>query len=158
MSTSRIQSGMPASALQIEEARTRTTPKVETRTFGSVMRSGAGIVLRGVEVGATVLGGPILGAAVRGVSAGVGVAGVGAGPLGGGIGGIGGVGGVGGDGGEQSTIDQMHAMQEQSQAFNMQYLSLQEEVQQENRRFTTVSNVLKAKHETAKSAIGNIRS
>jgi len=31
-------------------------------------------------------------------------------------------------------------------------------VQQENRRFTTVSNVLKAKHETAKSAIGNIRS
>ena len=135
MSTSRIQSGMPASALQIEEARTRTTPKVETRTFGSVMRSGAGIVLRGVEVGATVLGGPILGAAVRGVSA-----------------------GVGGDGGEQSTIDQMRAMQEQSQAFNMQYLSLQEEVQQENRRFTTVSNVLKAKHETAKSAIGNIRS
>ena len=155
MSTSRIQSGMPASALQIEEARTRTTPKVETRTFGSVMRSGAGIVLRGVEVGATVLGGPILGAAVRGVSAGVGVAGVGAGPLGGGIGGVG---GVCGDGGEQSTIDQMHAMQEQSQAFNMQYLSLQEEVQQENRRFTTVSNVLKAKHETAKSAIGNIRS
>jgi len=154
MSTSRIQSGMPASALQIEEARTRTTPKVETRTFGSVMRSGAGIVLRGVEVGATVLGGPILGAAVRGVSAGVGVgaAGVGAGPLGGGVG------GVGGDGGEQSTIDQMRAMQEQSQAFNMQYLSLQEEVQQENRRFTTVSNVLKAKHETAKSAIGNIRS
>jgi len=40
----------------------------------------------------------------------------------------------------------------------MQYLALQEEVQQENRRFTTISNVLKAKHETAKAAIGNIRS
>src|SRR3990172_33207 len=98
MSTSRIQSGMPASALQIEEARTRTTPKVEARTFGSVMRSGAGIVLRGVEVGATVLGGPILGAAVRGVSAGVGVAGGGAGPPGGGGGGGRGGGGGGGGG------------------------------------------------------------
>ena len=39
-----------------------------------------------------------------------------------------------------------------------QVIQLQEQVQQENRRFTTVSNVLRAKHDTAKAAVSNIRS
>ena len=39
----------------------------------------------------------------------------------------------------------------------MQYLQLQQRMQDENLRFTTLSNVLKARHETAKTAIGNIR-
>ena len=30
-------------------------------------------------------------------------------------------------------------------------------VQQENRRFTTLSNILRAKHDTAKAALANIR-
>jgi hypothetical protein len=51
----------------------------------------------------------------------------------------------------------MHAMQRESQAFNLQLLNLQEDVQQENRRFTTLSNVLRAKHDTAKAAVSNIR-
>jgi hypothetical protein len=144
MSTTRIQSGLsPVTQLQVEETRARTAARIERPTFGSVMRTSADVVLRGVEVGATVVAGPIAGAAVRTARTGLGGGGA-AGPL--------------DDGGEQSAIDQMRAMQEQSQSFNMQYMALQEEVQQENRRFTTVSNVLKAKHETAKSAIGNIRS
>jgi hypothetical protein len=62
-------------------------------------------------------------------------------------------------GGSDSTdMAAMQAMQRESQVFNMQLLELQEEVQQENRRFTTVSNVLRAKHDTAKAAVSNIRS
>jgi hypothetical protein len=141
-----------ATALHVEETRTRTTPRpAGGRSFGAALRTGADVLLGGVEIGATVVGGPLAGAAVRGIRVGASAAAgspaaAGAGPFGGG----------GGD--EQSTIDEMRAMQQESQAFNLQYLALQEEVQQENRRFTTISNVLKAKHETAKSAIGNIRS
>jgi hypothetical protein len=60
-------------------------------------------------------------------------------------------------GGDQSDLATAQAMQRESQVFNLQLLELQEDVQQENRRFTTVSNVLRAKHDTAKAALSNIR-
>ncbi len=41
---------------------------------------------------------------------------------------------------------------------NLQYLAIQEQVQQENRRFTTLSNVAKAFHDTNKAVLQNIRS
>ena len=50
----------------------------------------------------------------------------------------------------------MYAMQRESQAFNLQLLNLQQDVQDENRRFTTVSNCLKAAHDTAKQAVNNM--
>lgn len=56
-----------------------------------------------------------------------------------------------------SDMATMQAMQRESQVFNLQLLELQEQIQQENRRFTTVSNVLRAKHDTAKAAVSNIR-
>ena len=59
--------------------------------------------------------------------------------------------------GDQSDLATVQSMQRESQAFNLQLLELQEDVQQENRRFTTVSNVLRAKHDTAKAAVSNIR-
>lgn len=40
---------------------------------------------------------------------------------------------------------------------NLTLLRLQEEISAENRRFSALSNVLKAQHETAKAAIQNIR-
>ena len=46
---------------------------------------------------------------------------------------------------------------EMSQSFNLQYLGLQQAMQDENRRFTLVSNIMKTKHDTAKNAINNIR-
>jgi len=46
---------------------------------------------------------------------------------------------------------------EMSQSFNLQYLGLQQAMQDENRRFTLVSNIMKNKHDTAKNAINNIR-
>lgn len=45
----------------------------------------------------------------------------------------------------------------QSQEMNLYYLRIQEQVNAENRSFTTMSNVMKAEHETVKTAIGNIR-
>jgi hypothetical protein len=136
--------------LSVSPAVNRKTEKsAPGPSFGALMGTAAELALSGVEIGATVVGGPLVGAAVREVRE---VA-VPAGPLGGGGGG--GRGGASGDGG---TLNEVRDMQEQAQSFNLQYLALQEEVQQENRRFTTVSNVLKAKHETAKGAIGNIRS
>jgi len=48
-------------------------------------------------------------------------------------------------------------MQEMSQSFNLQYLMLQQQMQSENQQFTTISNVLKTKHDTARNSISNIR-
>jgi hypothetical protein len=45
----------------------------------------------------------------------------------------------------------------QSQDMNMYFIELQERLAAENRSFTTYSNVLKARHDTIKNAIGNIR-
>lgn len=45
----------------------------------------------------------------------------------------------------------------QAQQMNLYYLQIQEAVNAQNRSFTTLSNVLKAEHDTVKTAIGNIR-
>jgi hypothetical protein len=57
----------------------------------------------------------------------------------------------------QSLMDQTKAMQEMQMSFNLQYLNLQNKMQNENRQFSTISNVLKTKHDTAKNAINNVR-
>lgn len=46
---------------------------------------------------------------------------------------------------------------QQSQDMNLYFLQIQEQVNAQNRSFTTLSNVLKAEHDTVKTAIGNIR-
>lgn len=46
---------------------------------------------------------------------------------------------------------------QQSMDMNLYYLQIQEAVNAQNRSFTTLSNVLKAQHDTVKTAIGNIR-
>ncbi len=42
-------------------------------------------------------------------------------------------------------------------SFNLQYLQLQDQMQNENRQYSAVSNIMKTKHDTAKNAIRNIR-
>ena len=130
-------------ALIVKQARTRTTHKVEGPDFGSVFRAGANAVLRGVETAAGIVGGPLMSGAVRSARSG--------------LGSLEGGGYNGGGGGEDSTFDEVRALQEQAQAFNLQYLAIQEEVQQENRRFSTLSNVAKAFHDTNKAVLQNIR-
>ncbi|MBN2359911.1 MAG: hypothetical protein JXR83_10690 [Deltaproteobacteria bacterium] len=60
-------------------------------------------------------------------------------------------------GSQQQLLDQTKAMQEMQMSFSLQYLQLQEKMQGENRQFTTISNVMKTKHDTAKSTINNVR-
>jgi hypothetical protein len=67
--------------------------------------------------------------------------------------GVGGAKGVGA-GSEGASVEGTLA---QSQEFNLYYLQLQEQLSAENRAFSTMSNVLKTRHDTVKNAIGNIR-
>jgi hypothetical protein len=48
-------------------------------------------------------------------------------------------------------------LQEMNQSFNLQYLSLQQQMQDENRRFSLLSNIMKTKHDNAKNSINNLR-
>ena len=53
----------------------------------------------------------------------------------------------------QTTKD----FQEMQMSFNLQYLQLQHQMQEENRQFTLISNIMKTKHDTVKNSINNIR-
>ena len=51
------------------------------------------------------------------------------------------------------TLDRMRASGSDMQA----HLDLQNTLQQQQRKFTTLSNVMKTRHDTAKNSIGNVR-
>lgn len=154
-----------------------TTVRQSPRTdFGTQMRNGigagAGVVGGAVGVAAPfVPGAAVVSAAVSGAgqamtqggggmqAGGGGAMAVGSGdiPVGGpGLNTPTGAGGKGG-GSQQDMINQTKGMQEMMASFNLQYLQLQEKMQQENRSFTTISNVMKTKHDTAKASINNVR-
>jgi hypothetical protein len=65
---------------------------------------------------------------------------------------------VGGSGSSMADQHMLRAesIQEMNQTFNLQYLNLNHEMQGENRKFTTLSNIMKTKHDTAKATINNI--
>ncbi len=147
----------------------RPTPAPVRVTFGEVLAKGAGALVAGAEAAMNVLpGGPLVAAAIRnGVGGGssapmlaMGNGGQAAalnaeGPAPVGGGGVGGLGGLGGAGtGTGGGIEQSLA---QSQEMNLYFLQIQQQVDQQNRTFTTLSNVLKAENDTVKNAIGNIR-
>ena len=132
----------------------RQTPPPAGRRFAEALAEGVAVLARGAgEAIATALpGGAIVAAATReiGTSAGqeIGVAGERPeGPGGGGE----------TAGGSGTGVDDYWKLQQQSQDFNLQFLQLQEGLSQENRRFSTLSNVLKARHDTSKAVIQNIR-
>lgn len=54
------------------------------------------------------------------------------------------------------TMASFSSMLNQQAASNTQYLMLQNQMQQENQVFSTLSNVLKVRHDTAKNSISNI--
>lgn len=61
---------------------------------------------------------------------------------------------------ELETMDKqaaLAALQSKMAAMNMQFLALQQSLQQASRQYTTVSNVLKTKHDTVKNSINNVR-
>jgi hypothetical protein len=148
-----VRSGGSDGRLEIETTRARQTERPAT-PFRSVLAGGVSMLMRGAEVATHVVGGPILAAAVRDARVGTAAA------IGGtAIGDAAAIGGAtvpvaGGPGGGANTVE---AMLSDGQASNMQLLALQQHIQQENQVFTTVSNVMRAKHDTAKAAVSNVR-
>jgi hypothetical protein len=61
--------------------------------------------------------------------------------------------GVAGGGAGDGSIDASLA---QSQQLSLYYLQVQQQVNDQNRTFTLLSNVIEMEHNTAKTAIGNI--
>jgi len=147
--------GQNNSALVIAPSRKRETPPPRV-TFRKVMEGGAQVLAAGARVATRIVGGPFLSAAV---TAGTPVAGAGAGALPGANGGsiANGAPAVGGNAGQD---DPLSAFTNQSQGMSedLKLLALQDQIQRNNRQIAMVSNVMKARHDTAKAAISNLRS
>jgi hypothetical protein len=58
---------------------------------------------------------------------------------------------------DEALMNATKSMQEMSQSFNIQYLQLQQNMQQENRQFTMITNIMKNKHDTIENSLNNIR-
>ncbi len=58
---------------------------------------------------------------------------------------------------EQSQTASLAKLRALEKATNSKLLKIQTRMQDENRLFTSVSNVLKTRHDTVKNSIGNIR-
>lgn len=166
---------------RIENSSGKATPSGPT--FGSVLAA-ARPILKGAESAAAVLpGGPLVAAALKGpttmantygpkggmtVSPGgvtmvprpipsAGAPGAGPIPAAPGVGGPGAPNPSAFVGPGADSASSMDSLLADSQAFNLYYLQLQEEISAENRSYSAMSNVLKARHDTVKNAIGNIR-
>ena len=153
MST-RVSSGGPSTDVASTPTASRVTPP-PARPFKQVMDASATAVVGGAESAVRRLpGGPILAAAFRGppgssVGTTGGTTARAEGPTG-----TAGVDGTVPSGGSEGSMDQML---QQNADMNMYYLEIQERISAESRAYTTLSNVLKTRHDTVKNAIGNIR-
>lgn len=165
--TTRITARGPGSAVTPTKTATRTTP-APTRPFQQVMQAGSAAVIGSAEAAVRRLpGGPVLAAAIRptpGVSAAggplsaegsAGTAGW-AGANGWGTGASLAAGGAGATGAEALGGSAEPVVQDNADR-TLYYLQLQEQISAESRAYSTISNVLKARHDTIKNAIGNIR-
>ncbi len=122
-----------------------TTRKTEPDRFGEVLRSAAAGAASGLA-STVALAAPFVpgGLVVAGAIHGAGRAAVAAE-----------TGGPPGDSGGD-LLEATRALQREAQSFNLQYLQLQEGMQRESREFTALSNVMKVRHDSARSAINNI--
>ncbi len=164
--------GATDSRLEIDATRTRHTDKPPT-PFRDVLTGGVSLLLSGAEMATHVVAGPVMAAAVHDARVGAvtalggGTGGIGAAaPLPSGVGTSGTAGAAGsaltaaaGAAGAPGTSDMagVQSMMQDGQASNMQLLALQQQIQEESQRFSTVSNVMRAKFDTAKAAVSNIR-
>ncbi len=168
--------GSADSRLEIDATRARQTDK-PTTPFRDVLTGGVSLLMSGAEVATHVVAGPVMAAAVHdarvgalsamsssGTAAGgapircrlrpaaapaspigAATAGLGAGPM------------AAMSGQPGSDMANVQAMMQDGQSSNMQLLAVQQQIQDESQRFSTVSNVMRAKFDTAKAAVSNIR-
>lgn len=156
--TTRIGTGGPSTGVLASTSAPRVTAP-PGQPFKAMMSAGASAVLSGAEQAVTRLpGGPILAAALRPGSsvapaayAGNGVASpaASAAPEGGA-----GTAGVAAGGASDSGVESALS---QSANQNLYFIEIQERISAESRSYSAISNVLKARHDTVKNAIGNIR-
>jgi hypothetical protein len=162
------------SRLEIDVSRARQTERPAT-PFRDVLTGGVSLLMSGAEVASHVVAGPVMAAAVHdarigAVSAigGNAAASAGTGVIGGtGVTGLAGSTGsataalgtaaAAGAAGTQNDVGSVQSLVQDGQASNMQLLALQEQIQNESQQFSTVSNVVRAKYDTAKAAVSNIR-
>jgi hypothetical protein len=160
--TTRIGVGGPATGVLATATAPRVTP-APARPFQQMFNASSAAIVSSAEAAVSRLpGGPILAAAMRpagGASSftpagslsatgptGTATATAGVGPS-----------GISGTTGTGTGDPSMQQMMSQDADQNMYYLQLQEQMSQESRSYSAVSNVLKARHDTMKNAIGNIR-
>ncbi len=152
--TTRIDVTGPSPLIAAGPTANRTTEK-PTRPFQAVLGAGASAVVSSAEAVVRRLpGGPILAAGFRATA----TPAVGAGALGGGTPATtpeGYPATASPPGGAQSP--EVESMLDQNSDKNMYYIVLQERISAENRQYTAYSNILRARHETMKNAIGNFR-
>lgn len=164
--TTRIGTGGPSTGVSASASAARVTAPAG-QPFKAMIGAGANAILSGAEQAVTRLpGGPILAAAFRPTAADVGpasAASVASGGVPGGVAslspegsaGAGGVsGGVAAAGAEGGGVE---AALNQSANQNLYFIEIQERISAESRSYSAISNVLKARHDTVKNAIGNIR-
>ena len=144
-----------------------TERKAEPGRFGEALRSAASAAASGVATSVAlaapfVPGGPVLAGAVRAAAAPAlasaarsAAAGTTGGTATAGTTGTTGTTGAAGDAGGD-VLEATRTLQQQAQTFNLQYLQLQEAMQRESREFTSLTNVMKVKHDSAKAVINNI--
>jgi hypothetical protein len=150
------------------ESATRVTPQSGI-PFRDILAGGASALLRGAQAAITALpGAPIVAAAVRPGGAPLTTAGPAIGASAAAL--VSGTPGTsspavqgtaespaGAPGTASAEAGSIEGALAQSQQFNLYYLQLQEQLAAENRAYSAMSNVLKARHDTVKNAIGNIR-
>jgi hypothetical protein len=160
--TTRIGTGGPSTGVSAAPSAARVTAP-PGQPFKSLMNAGANAILSGAEQAVTRLpGGPILAAALRPTPADVGATQTGAGTanslgsaLPEGTAGTAGTAGAGGAAGAENGG--VEAALNQSANQNLYFIEIQERISAESRSYSAISNVLKARHDTVKNAIGNIR-
>jgi hypothetical protein len=169
--TTRIGTGGPGTGVTATASAARVTA-APGQPFKAMMSAGKNAILSGAESAVTRLpGGPILAAALRPSAGDVGPAQTSATGAGG-LSGPGGVGsstpegtagtaglGSGAGGGATASAENggVEAALNQSANQNLYFIEIQERISAESRSYSAISNVLKARHDTVKNAIGNIR-
>ena len=159
--TTRVGIGGPSTGVYATATAPRVTPE-PARPFQQMMNASSVAIVTGAEAAVTHLpGGSILAAAMRpGGSAGTlptSPLNRAEGPTGTATSGVSGSGSTGVSAGGSGADPSIQAVMSQDADQNLYYLKLQEQMSAESRSYSAISNVLKARHDTMKNAIGNIR-
>lgn len=139
--------------VMVDQRRTRETPK-NVGGFRTALAQGANLLLSGAAAATGLVGGPAFSAAISRVQASTGssIAAITDGTANGDIASIAAGNTDGTTGDPLLTIGQTSAIND-----DLKLLALQEQLQRQNRQIALASNVMKAKHDTAKAAISNMR-